>query len=210
MSSAFQNISCAISLLFSGSDFAEDYIFILPFCVLVAHLKMIIWCKENTLKWCGVVISWHFYEDAVVVALWAAKYSIWISNNLHVNFYSLAERVILLLVCVASVSGFLWLWLCKNCGQMKKLRLGWGEEQRKSRDLCASISLAPLSPPPPFPSSYLECDWPWCLNFFLLEILMSVRAALKCLNFGYELNYIIILVWRIHVKNCRCGSISLL
>lgn len=147
MSSAFQNILCAISLLFRGSDFAEDYIFILPFCVLVAHLKMIIWCKEITLKWCGVVISWHFYEESVVFALWAAKYSIWISNNLHVNFYSLAERVILLLVCVASISGFQWLWLCKNCGQMKKLGQGWGEEQRKSRDLYASISLAP-SPPP--------------------------------------------------------------
>ena len=44
-------------LFFSGSHFAEDYIFSLPICVLVAHLKMIIWCKEITLKWCGVVIS---------------------------------------------------------------------------------------------------------------------------------------------------------
>ena len=154
-----------------------------------------------------------FHDTFMRMLLWLLcellNIQIWISNNLHVNFYSLAERV-LLLVCVASVSGFQWLWLCKNCGQMKKLRLGWGEEQRKSRDLCASISLAPLPPLPFYPSSYLECDWPWCLNLILLEILMSVCAALKYLNFGYELNYIIILVWRIHVTNCRCGSISLL
>ena len=96
-----------------------------------------------------------FHDTLMRMLLWLPcellNIQIWISNNLHVNFYSLAERVILLLVCVASVSGFQWLWLCKNCGQMKKLRLGWGEEQRKSRDLCASISLAPLPPLPLLP-----------------------------------------------------------
>lgn len=154
-----------------------------------------------------------FHDTFMRMLLWLPcellNIQIWISNNLHVNFYLLAERVILLLVCVASVSGFLWLWLCKNCGQMKKLRLGWGEEQRKSRDLCASISWL-LCPPPPRLPFYVECDWPWCLNLFLLEIFMSVFAALKYLNFGYELHYIIILVWRIHVTNCRCGAISLI
>lgn len=153
-----------------------------------------------------------FHDTFMRVLLWLPcellNIQIWISNNLHVNFYSLAERVILLLVCVASVSGFQWLWLCKNCGQMKKLRLGWGEEQRKSRDLCASISLAPL--PPLLPFILFRVWLALTPQFDFAGNLDAVCAALKYLNFGYELNYIIILVWRIHETNCRCGSISLL
>lgn len=150
-----------------------------------------------------------FHDTFMRMLLWLPcellNIQIWISNNLHVNFYSLAERVILSLVCVVSVSGF-------GCAKIVARWKNWdwdGERSKGYPGICEQAFPWLLSLPF-YPSSYLECDWPWCLNLILLEILMSVCPALKYLNFGYELNYIIILVWRIHVTNCRCGSISLL